>query len=52
VSKDDGSASDLFYGYIAGLQHYMPEAMLVFAPYVNPYRVIAPYERETLMLNV
>jgi glutamine synthetase len=41
VSKDDGSASDLFYGYIAGLQRYMPEAMLAFAPYVNSYLVIA-----------
>jgi len=40
-SNDDGSASDLFYGYIAGLQHYMPEAMLVFAPYVNSYRRFA-----------
>ena len=40
-SKADGSASDLFYGYIAGLQHYMPEAMLVFAPYVNSYRRFA-----------
>jgi len=40
-SKADGSASDLFYGYIAGLQHYMPEAMLAFAPYVNSYRRFA-----------
>ena len=40
-SKDDGSATDLFYGYIAGLQRYMPEAMLVFAPYVNSYRRFA-----------
>ncbi len=37
-SKADGSASDLFYGFIGGLQRYMPEAMLVFAPYVNSYR--------------
>jgi glutamine synthetase len=37
-SKKDGSASDLFYGFLGGLQHYMPEAMLVFAPYVNSYR--------------
>lgn len=37
-SKQDGSASDLFYAYIGGLQRYMPDAMLIFAPYVNSYR--------------
>jgi len=37
-SKDDGEASDLFYSYIGGLQRYMPDAMLIFAPYVNSYR--------------
>ena len=37
-SKADGSPSDLFYGYLGGLQKYMPEAMLIFAPYVNSYR--------------
>ena len=37
-SNADGSASDLFYGYLGGLQRYMPEAMLLFAPYVNSYR--------------
>lgn len=40
-SKSDGEATDLFYGYIAGLQRYMPEAMLTFAPYVNSYRRFA-----------
>jgi len=37
-SKNDGTASDLFYGYLGGLQTYMPEAMLIFAPYANSYR--------------
>ena len=37
-SKADGGPSDLFYGYLGGLQKYMPEAMLIFAPYVNSYR--------------
>lgn len=37
-STKDGEASDLFYGFIGGLQKYMPEAMLIFAPYVNSYR--------------
>ena len=37
-SADDGEATELFYGYLGGLQRYMPEAMLIFAPYVNSYR--------------
>ena len=37
-STKDGEASDFFYGFIGGLQTYMPEAMLIFAPYVNSYR--------------
>ena len=40
-SKGDGTPTDLFYNYIAGLQRYIPEAMLVFAPYVNSYRRFA-----------
>ena len=37
-SAPGGEASDLFNGFIGGLQRYMPEAMLIFAPYVNSYR--------------
>lgn len=37
-SNEDGQASDLFYGYLGGLQRHMPDAMLLFAPYVNSYR--------------
>jgi glutamine synthetase len=37
-SNEDGSASELFFSYIAGLQKYMPHAMPMFAPYVNSYR--------------
>ena len=37
-STRDGKPSDLFYGFIGGLQKYMNEAMLIFAPYVNSYR--------------
>lgn len=37
-SNEDGSASDLFYFYIGGLQKYMPSAMAIVAPYVNSYR--------------
>jgi glutamine synthetase len=37
-SNKKGEASELFYGYLGGLQKYMPEALLIFAPYVNSYR--------------
>lgn len=37
-SQADGSASSLFAHFIAGLQHYGPELMLMFAPHVNSYR--------------
>ena len=37
-SAPDGEPSELFYSFLGGLQHYMPDAMLVFAPYVNSYR--------------
>jgi len=37
-SKKDGDASELFYGFLGGLQAHMPDAMLIFAPYVNSYR--------------
>ena len=37
-SNETGGASDLFYGFLGGLQRYVPEAMLLFAPYVNSYK--------------
>jgi glutamine synthetase len=37
-STPEGEPSELFYSFLGGLQHYMPDAMLVFAPYVNSYR--------------
>ena len=37
-STADGEPSDLFYGFLGGLQRYMNDALLVFAPYVNSYR--------------
>jgi glutamine synthetase len=42
-SKEDGSASDLFMSYIGGLQKYMPQALLLFAPYANSYRRFLSY---------
>lgn len=42
-SNEDGSPSDLFMSYIGGLQKYMPEALLIFAPYPNSYRRFLAY---------
>ena len=39
-SNPDGSESELFLHYIAGLQKYLPSAMALLAPYVNSYRRI------------
>ena len=39
-SNADGSASDLFHNYLAGLQKYTPATMAFAAPYVNSYRRI------------
>jgi glutamine synthetase len=37
-STESGEPSKYFYSFLGGLQRYMPEAMLIFAPYVNSYR--------------
>ncbi|MEJ2604494.1 MAG: glutamine synthetase family protein [Gammaproteobacteria bacterium] len=42
-STGDGEASDLFYAFLGGLQVYLPEAMLILAPYVNSYRRFQSY---------
>jgi glutamine synthetase len=42
-SNDDGTESKLFYSYIAGLQKYIPEALLMLAPYPNSYRRFLSY---------
>ena len=42
-SRDNGEQSELFTCYIGGLQKYMNEALLVFAPYPNSYRRFLSY---------
>jgi len=42
-SNDEGGPSDLFMNYIGGLQKYMPQALLIFAPYANSYRRFLSY---------
>ncbi len=42
-SNADGSASELFFSYIAGLEKYVPPSMLLFAPHVNSYRRLSRF---------
>ena len=37
-SNEDGSASDLFFAFLGGMQRYVPAALIMMAPYVNSYR--------------
>ncbi len=37
-SNDDGSESTAFKSFIGGMQHYLPKALVMMAPYVNSYR--------------
>ncbi|MCV6574865.1 MAG: glutamine synthetase family protein [Cohaesibacter sp.] len=37
-SNEDGTASQIFYHFLGGQQAYLPDAMSIFAPYVNSYR--------------
>ncbi len=42
-SDENGEPSELLLSYIGGLQRYIPEAMLIFAPYPNSYRRLLSY---------
>lgn len=37
-STDDGSESSVLRHFVGGLQAYVPDLMLIFAPFVNSYR--------------
>jgi glutamine synthetase len=37
-SAADGSATARFHHYIGGLQAYMPDLMLIYAPFINSFR--------------
>ena len=41
-SDKAGKPTDLFYGFIGGMQMYLPAATCFFAPYVNSYRRLIP----------
>jgi len=37
-SDDDEGESEAFRAFIGGMQHYLPKALVMMAPYVNSYR--------------
>jgi glutamine synthetase len=41
-SAADGSETELFRAFIGGMQHYIPKALVMMAPYVNSYRRLTP----------
>ncbi|AGA64386.1 glutamine synthetase family protein [Liberibacter crescens BT-1] len=41
-SNQDGSETDMFKYFIGGMQRYMPNALVMLAPYVNSYRRLTP----------
>lgn len=43
-SAPDGGESALFRGYVAGLEKYVPSALLMFAPHVNSYRRLSRFQ--------
>ncbi|WP_018152442.1 glutamine synthetase family protein [Leeia oryzae] len=42
-TRDDGSASEKFFQFIAGQQTYIPAVMPIFAPFVNSYRRLSRF---------
>ena len=42
-TNEDGSVSEMFLHYIGGLQRYIPDSLLIFAPYANSYRRFLSY---------
>ncbi|MBV8046124.1 MAG: glutamine synthetase [Paludibacterium sp.] len=50
-SEPDGSPSQRFFHFIAGMQKYLPPAMPFFAPYVNSYRRLSRYTSAPINLS-
>ncbi len=41
-SAEDGQPTPAFFHFVGGMQHYIPKAMVMMAPYVNSYRRMTP----------
>jgi glutamine synthetase len=50
-SDENGEYTEAFLSYIAGLQHYTPELIALYAPNVNSYRRLAPDISAPINLN-
>lgn len=50
-SRPDGSESETFRHFIAGLQTYLPSVALLLAPYVNSYRRFTRYNAAPINLQ-
>lgn len=50
-ASDDGREPPVFLNFIGGLQRYLPEASLLFAPYVNSYRRFTRYQSAPINLQ-
>ncbi len=50
-SDGEGGYTEAFLSYIAGLQHYTPELIALYAPNVNSYRRLAPDIAAPINLN-
>jgi glutamine synthetase len=49
--NEDGSNSALFHHFIGGLQTYLPDLMLIFAPSVNSFRRFIPGSQAPINLQ-
>jgi len=50
-SADGGSEAPEFHAFIGGLQRYLPEVILLLAPYVNSYRRFTRYQSAPINLQ-
>jgi glutamine synthetase len=41
-ADEKGEASQEFFSFIGGMQHFVPKALVMMAPYVNSYRRLTP----------
>ena len=41
-TDEDGAETDAFFHFIGGMQKHVPNALVMFAPYVNSYRRLTP----------
>jgi len=50
-NTDSDEPSELFYGFLAGQQNYLPSVLCMLAPYVNSYRRFVPDDAAPINLE-